>query len=193
MEHGDQHALKLPLLFDATLLEEDLQAVHSDEWIPHFNRSYYEGYWSGVPLIGPAGESHPIRQLHPDPTCESFIPTAILGRCPNIRAALGQFQCQLRSTRLLRLAGGSHIREHTDYYLGFDDGEVRIHVPIRTNADVQFVLAGDRIMMQPGEAWYLDVNRPHRVSNLGASDRIHLVIDCTVNTWVRDLFAQARR
>ena len=39
-----------------------------------------------------------------------------------------------------------------------------------------------------GEAWYLDLNLRHRVDNHSDTDRIHLVIDCVVNDWVRALF-----
>ena len=38
--------------------------------------------------------------------------------------------------------------------------------------------------MQEGEAWYLNFNLPHRVKNGSSSDRLHLVMDCTVNDWL---------
>ena len=101
---------------------------------------------------------------------------------------LAAFHCPLTSVRLLRLAARSNIREHKDYNLGFEDGEMRIHVPVLTNLDVAFFLAGERVIMQEGEAWYLDLNLAHRVENQSDTDRIHLVIDCFVNDWVRELF-----
>ena len=45
--------------------------------------------------------------------------------------------------------------------------------------------------MQPGECWYINANLLHRVSNKGVTDRIHLVVDCLVNDWLRDLFNRA--
>ena len=41
--------------------------------------------------------------------------------------------------------------------------------------------------MKEGECWYLDLSLPHWVENHGKTDRIHLVIDCLVNDWLREL------
>ena len=43
--------------------------------------------------------------------------------------------------------------------------------------------------MQPGECWYLDVNKFHTVYNGSARPRIHLVIDAVANDW---LYARLR-
>ena len=75
------------------------------------------------------------------------------------------------------------MREHTDYNLGYEDGEVRFHVPVQTNPD-GLRARGPALEMQPGESWYLDFNLPHRVANGGDAPRVHLVIDCVVNDWV---------
>ena len=91
--------------------------------------------------------------------------------------------------RLLRLKAGSHIREHRDYRLGYEDGEVRLHIPVVTNPDVAFFLAGERVIMAAGECWYLNVNLPHRVDNYSTTDRTHLVVDCVVNEWLTALFS----
>ena len=39
--------------------------------------------------------------------------------------------------------------------------------------------------MQEGECWYLDLSLPHRVQNRSNVDRIHLVVDCLLNDWLR--------
>ena len=130
--------------------------------------------------------------LYSDPhTIESFAATKLLERCPNIAEFLKRFQCPLRAVRLLRLAAGSVIREHRDFDLGLADGLVRVHVPLRTNPDVVFFLDAHRMEMREGECWYLDLSLPHWVENRGASDRIHLVIDCEVNQWLAGLLSAA--
>jgi hypothetical protein len=43
--------------------------------------------------------------------------------------------------------------------------------------------------MQPGEAWYLDLNLPHAVANHGDTERVHLVIDCVLDAWLEELLA----
>ena len=82
---------------------------------------------------------------------------------------------------------GSIIKEHKDFKLGFEDGEIRLHIPILTNPSVEFILDGARVLMNEGECWYLNLNLPHRVANRGTSDRIHLVVDCVLNDWLREL------
>lgn len=72
--------------------------------------------------------------------------------------------------------------------MGYEDGNFRLHVPIVTNADVQFILDGDKLVMLPGECWYTNVNYIHSVKNAGDEDRIHLVIDCSRNKWSDQLF-----
>jgi hypothetical protein len=98
--------------------------------------------------------------------------------------------CPIRSVRLLRLAPGAVIREHRDAGLRYEQGEARLHIPIATNAAVEFVLDGDRHVMEAGECWYVNVDLPHRVNNRGTTERIHLVIDCVVDDWLRDHFAR---
>jgi len=49
-------------------------------------------------------------------------------------------------------------------------------------------VAGERVILREGECWYVNTSLPHRVANLGQTDRIHLVIDCEVNGWLRSFF-----
>lgn len=180
--------LRLGLTFDAERLKADAARFRPAEWVPHFNTPYYEGEWSGIALRSVNGEDG---RLYPDPTARaSFADTTALDRCPYVREVLASFRCDLEAVRLLKLRAGSSIREHRDYNLGYEDGEVRFHVPVKTNADVEFYLRQNRVVMNEGECWYLDFNLPHRVVNRSAEDRIHLVIDCVVNDWIRKLFAE---
>jgi len=161
----------------------------ADEYVPHFNTAYYQGDWSAVPLRSIGGR---VDQIYPDPTAkDAFADTPLLGRCAYIREMLATLLCPLRSVRFLRLKAGSTIKEHRDHELGFDDGEVRLHIPVATNTEVEFVLNQVRIVMNEGECWCLNVNELHRVANRGATDRFHLVIDCVVNDWLRDLLLVA--
>ena len=180
-------SVKLPFRFDAGRLKADLAKITPEDWVPHFNKAYYEGDWSVVPLRSIGGSS---KQIYPDPTrMNDFADTPILDRCPYFREVRQFFECPLQAARLLRLAAGSRIREHTDLNLGYEDGQVRIHIPVVTNPDVEFFLDGSRIVMNEGESWYLNFNRPHRLFNGGNADRVHFVIDCTVNDWIRSKFA----
>jgi len=94
----------------------------------------------------------------------------------------------LLAVRLLRLKAGAVILEHRDAELCFEKGEIRVHIPVVTNPDVEFILDKERIQLQEGECWYMNFNLPHAIANKGESDRIHLVIDARVNDWVKELF-----
>jgi hypothetical protein len=178
--------LKLPLQFDSGLLNADLARIVTEEWVPHFNKAYYEGDWSVVPLRSVGGGA---RKIYTDPTrLEECADTPILARCRYFQEVLRRFECPLRSVRLLRLGAQARIREHTDLNLGYEDDEIRIHIPVATNPHVEFYLNGRRVRMDAGESWYLNFNLPHSLYNGGTTDRVHLVIDCGVNDWVRAFF-----
>jgi len=180
---------RLPWRFDVAGLRADVDSLDPSDWVPHFNTGYYEGDWSGAALRSVGGQPG---RLYPDPTASAaFEDTPLLGRCPNVVAALAAFRCPLLAVRFLRLGPGSRIREHADLDLGFDDGEVRIHVPVTTDPDVEFLHHGQRVDMAEGEAWYLDLNLRHAVVNAGRTARVHLVVDCVVDPWLHDVLRQA--
>jgi hypothetical protein len=174
---------RLALRFDVQALLREANARGQQEWITHFNTGYHDGGWQGIALRAVNGEAG---RLYPDPSQQSAIAdTVILAECSAIQAALGAFQCPLRSVRLLRLAAGSFIREHRDDDLRFELGEARLHIPLATHPLVEFYVDGTRVQMEEGECWFLDLSRPHRVKNPSPIERIHLVIDCEVNDWLR--------
>jgi len=179
--------LKLPLAFDAAALWADAASFSAEEWTPHFNVHYYQGDWSGIALRA-AKDAHV--GLYPDPAATSFCNTGMLDRCKYVPAVLDAFECDLETARFLRLGPGATIREHRDYKLSLEDGIARVHIPVKTSSNVEFFLDHERIDMQQGEAWYLNFNLPHSVENKGEETRIHLVIDCIVNDWLRSFFPE---
>ncbi|RYD30300.1 MAG: aspartyl beta-hydroxylase, partial [Sphingomonadales bacterium] len=76
------------------------------------------------------------------------------------------------------------ILEHNDGDLAAEFGIARIHVPIATNSEVEFLLNGTQVSMVAGEAWYLRLADRHSAVNRGSEDRVHLVIDAEVNGWL---------
>lgn len=181
-------AVRLPLKFDPAGLQADVAALAREDWLLHFNTQYFDGEWSGVAFRAQQGTA---TTLFSGPNSGAFSDTDFVARCPHVREVIAGFHCPLKSVRFLKLAAGSVIREHRDYGLGYDEGEVRIHVPVVTNPGVEFILNNRRIVMAGGECWYLDLGLPHRVANRGPSERIHLVLDCEVNDWLRSLLAEA--
>jgi hypothetical protein len=185
--------LRLPFAFDSGALARDLAGLSALGWTRHVVRQNYEGDWGIIALRAAAGERHPVRLTCPSPLASEFADLPALTDCPHIRDVLGVFHAPLRAVRLMRLAPGSAIKEHSDLDLSFEDGTVRIHVPVLTNAKVDFRLNGSRLTMEPGSAWYLRLSDPHSVTNGGETDRVHLVIDATANDWMADMLLRAAR
>jgi Aspartyl/Asparaginyl beta-hydroxylase len=183
--------LRLPLSFDAARLASDLAALSSAEWIAHFVTQNYDGDWDVLPLRGVAGARHPVQMIYSDPAATRFEDTPMLASCPYFREVLSAFDCEVQAVRLMRLSPGSVIREHSDHDLDAAAGMARVHIPITSNAGVEFELNRRRVVMAPGEAWYLRLSDPHRVANNGAVDRVHLVADLVVNAWLTEQLGRA--
>ena len=183
--------LRLPLDFDPARLAADMEAIAGAGWISHFVTQNYEGAWSVLPLRAQAGARHPIQMIYSNPAATAFEDTPLLAEAPYFRAVLAGFACPLQAVRLMRLAPGSTIKEHRDHDLRYEDGTVRLHIPVVTNPAVDFRLNGIRCVMAAGTCWYLRLSDPHSVSNRGPADRVHLVIDAAVNGWLTDLFDRA--
>lgn len=184
--------LKLPLRFDPRAMQSDLERLETDAWIDHFVKQNYTGGWSVIPFRASATARHPITMIYSDPSCKEFVDTPLLARCAYFQQVLATFRCELEAVRLMKLTPGSVIKEHRDHDLSFEEGRVRIHVPVTTNPQVEFILNGSRVVLEEGDCWYLRLSEPHRVSNLGSTARVHLVIDARVNDWLRELFQTAQ-
>ncbi len=183
--------LRLPLDFEPQRLAHDLAALSAVQWTAHFVQQNYEGDWSAIALRASATAKHPIQMIFSDPTCTTFIDTPFLAGAPYFQHVLGQFECPLLSVRLMRLAPGSIIKEHRDPDLSFEQGTVRVHIPVVSNPEVDFRLNGTRCEMPAGSTWYLRLSDPHTVANRGTTERVHMVIDAAVNDWLTDLFRRA--
>ncbi|MES3151822.1 aspartyl/asparaginyl beta-hydroxylase domain-containing protein [Sphingomonas faeni] len=189
--------IRLPFVFDPVALADDLDRVvaaaaiqtggNATAWIDHFVPQNYDGSWSVIPLRGVAGATHPVRMIYADPTATAFADGPLLAHAPHIRAVLERFACPLQTVRLMRLTPGSQIKPHRDHDLAAETGAARIHVPITTNPQVEFMLNDIRVTMAAGSAWYLRLADPHAVANRGPCDRVHLVIDCIADAWLLDL------
>lgn len=174
---------QLALPFDAAATQQVL-AQTVQQWQQHYNVAYFEGGWTVLPLRSPGGMADNIVA---DLTHhQEYQDTVYLQYFPAIQQLLAQMQCPVMSVRLLNLQAGAVIKTHRDHELAFEKGEARLHFPVITNPDVEFYIKDERIVLAEGECWYINANLPHRVSNNGATNRIHLVIDCLVNDWLRE-------
>lgn len=178
---------RLDLPVPITALQAEVSQLIAGGWLPHVNRGDYDGVWDVMPLRCQREHvtAHPILQgfaLHGGAGDWDDLP--VLQACPGIRQLLDRLKCPLRSVRLMRLHAGASIKPHRDHGLHLGCGEARLHVPVWTNPEVHFRVAGQEVPMREGELWYFNADEVHEVVNHSRVARIHLVMDCTVNAWL---------
>ncbi len=183
--------LRLPLALDLDGVMDEVAALGPDAWTMHFVAQHFAGQWDVVPLRAPSGAHHPILRIAPHSHITDWVETDELAACPRLAALLRRFACPLGAARLMRLAPGSLIHEHSDPGLDAASGLARLHIPLASAPGVDFRLNHTTVAMGLGECWYLRLQDPHSVANHGAGSRVHLVIDATVNRWLADLLARA--
>lgn len=184
----DNRFLRLPFHFDPERLRQDLDTCVSLSWQQHYNRADYEGSWTSIALRSGSGLSGDIFAHSSN---EDWQDTPLLAQCPYFQEIIDGLHCDKETIRLLALAPGSRIKEHTDHGLGYPYGFFRLHIPITTDAGVIFRVDGCDLSMQAGECWYADFSLPHSVAHEGSTTRVHLVIDGLRNEWSDALFQSA--
>lgn len=159
---------RLPFAFDAERLQRELASIPAEAWVHH--PSGYAGN-SHVRLISSGGGEN-------DDVGGAMAPTPHLQRLPFIAQVLASFGVVWSRSRLMRLAPGAVVPEHSDInYHWFN--RVRVHIPIVTTPEVRFYCGGKSVHMAAGEAWIFDNWRRHRVENRSNVERVHLVADTT--------------
>lgn len=176
---------RLPWRFDLAPLLAALERIEPAAWVAHFNTGYYQGDWSGIDLVAALDAPFPLA-----PGLGPVARSRLCAAEPAWLAVLERFGTGLRSARLLRLGAGASIREHCDPDLGAPDGPLRLHVPLLSPPGVEFLVDGRQVPMAPGECWFIDLFRPHRVDNPGPGPRIHLVLDCLADAPLRHAIAE---
>jgi len=180
--------LQLPFYFDAKKMQAELQHLNSTDWQLHYQKLHYEGNWSALPLRSAGGRADNIIISPVDNP--DYADTIFLKNSVYFKEILASFNCPLLAVRLMKLNAGAIIKEHKDAEMCYEKGEIRIHIPVSTNDEVEFYLDKERIHLREGDCWYMNFNLPHSVNNKSKTDRIHLVIDAKVNDWVKELFGQ---
>lgn len=105
-------------------------------------------------------------------TTETPICTGYLLDIINI---LRQHELEPHRARIICLKAGRSCVWHRD--AGDSDYAVRLHIPIITNKGCFFETRDEREHLPAdGSAYFIHVNRDHRVTNEGDEDRHHLVV-----------------
>ena len=185
------HAVQLPFVFDTAQLEAELNGIPETAWHSHYNSKEYEGAWGVAPLRSVAGHPDIIYATPGAGTKDFYKDTKYLDNCPYIRSIIALFKCPVGSVRLMRLGPGAKILPHCDDMGEGNVAEFRLHIPIRTNPGVQFMVDHKQVVMLPGTLWFADFGKEHAVHNNGAEERVHLVLDCKANEWLCNMINRA--
>ena len=180
-------AIKFDISYDVSKLEQELQIALNSNWINHFNTKDYEGDWKSISLRSASGATSDIYANYTD---QPFKDTPLLEELPYIKSILADWKCEKETVRFLALYPGSEIKPHKDSGCSYNDGNFRLHIPILTNNEVDFIVENENHKLAPGTCWYMDFSKEHSVKNGGDTVRIHLVIDCLRNEWSDELFEQ---
>jgi hypothetical protein len=175
------NAIKLPFVFDAEIIKKELSQFTQHDYYDIYNTSVtLETLWSKhfiEPIIGKDGL--PV-----------FLPNDALKKCPYLLSVLETFKCDKETFRVHTLNAGASIKPHRDIGYSLEHGKIRIHIPIITNDKVEILLDKVPVHMSVGETWYCNFHITHEVHNKSNASRMHLIMDCLVNDWVKDVFKQ---
>ena len=114
------------------------------------------------------------------PGWEPFAAAAM----PIMQAIIGQHYPEggvILRAMLARLRPGCRIPRHQDAHPSFAICH-RIHVPLSTNDEVEFVVGRYRVPPRQNDAFELNNAMPHQVANNGTTTRIHFIFDYAPRT-----------
>ncbi|KAA1247868.1 aspartyl/asparaginyl beta-hydroxylase domain-containing protein [Aquimarina sp. RZ0] len=184
--------IKLPFSFDVTKMLLEFEALK----LGHFE------YYDAIPLRSPAHlvdtslPFPPPADDYADGSWTHWLDTNELKTSPYLTRVVDTFRehTQVTLVRLLRLAPGAVVQEHTDPTLALEISKsvIRLTIPILNKDKIEFFLNGIPVPMQPGECWYLRLSDPHKVHNLGDSERVNLTIDMIPNDWIREIISNSQ-
>jgi Aspartyl/Asparaginyl beta-hydroxylase len=152
-------------------------------------------------IIKPTEMSKAWKAANPGRLMATPAWTNVAATFPDTCQFLNLIPGQLERVRFMRLRkDGGELTRHadiTDRDAGIANGKIaRLHVPIHSNASVQFRAWTARGVEQteylaPGGLWYLDQRKPHAVVNPSGHDRVHLVIDVVSSSALRQFLRLA--
>jgi hypothetical protein len=181
---SDPASIRLPRTYDVARLKHDLEALCNVRRAAQPG-PYHQGEWTGIALHSMGGK----QSVFPSAAgTDHYQETEELQQAPYYREILRELKCPKEVVRILFLPPGGHIKDHFDFHTSFQFGLLRLHIPVVTHPDVEFVIDGQRVSWNEGELWYGDFSKVHSVKNNSQIVRVHMVIDVQINDFVLGLF-----
>lgn len=163
---------------DASALSETILAQEESAW--HEDRYRQETYdvhrqTESIVLVFTNLENWPKIDIHKEPGWDRLASVAFPIMHSIIQRAYPPGGTIIRAMAAKLLSGGK-ITPHVDSHPSFHKGH-RIHIPITTNPRVRFMIDGRPHQLQPGEAYEINNQKTHSVTNKGNQDRITFIFD----------------
>lgn len=187
------NSVRLTRSYDVERLAADLGRVSGLGWkqqqlytesglgaVAHFD-------WRVLPLRSVGGA--PDRTDPGGPGLAPFRDTRWLDDTPYLAEVLAGIPAPLRAVRLMALGRGAATRVHHETKYGPSWGTMRLHVVLSTVPEAVLQFGAETYQWQPGEFWFGNFCRNHRVSNDG-DVRVHMVIDTLVTPELVALFPE---
>ncbi|QQT25037.1 aspartyl/asparaginyl beta-hydroxylase domain-containing protein [Sphingobacterium spiritivorum] len=179
--------IKFDVQYDVAQLQQELAYCLKEVWTDHFNTNDYQGRWECISLRSESGKEEDIRS---HPGNNTFQDTAVLQHMPYVKSIIDSWNFEKESIRLMALYPGSEIKPHRDPGCRYQDGALRLHIPVVTHPLVQFNVDGEDMKLEEGSCWYIDFSKVHWIKNASDTVRVHLVIDGKSNGYMDDIFAE---
>lgn len=196
---SSKNHILFPLELDTAALKDELSQIVELGWntqkpfstrgVPGLTTTvYHDGSWKVISLRSIGGDD---KRTDPGgPSLADYGYTKYAAKAPYIKSILEKFgEPYVRTVRLSILHPGESIDEHSDTYIALKYGQVRLHVPIVSNDQVEMTIGGEKRVWKEGELWYGDFAAPHSVINNGDTPRIHLMFDVCVNEKLLSMFS----
>lgn len=144
---------------------------------------YQSGGWHTAILYAPDGENND--GLVHDGEAKR---TSLVNNLPVTQSFLEELGLDFFTVRIARNDHDSWLWEHRDYVeLNEEKKRLRLHVPLVSNPDAMMQFPQCKVHVAPGWIWKLDPTVSHAISNTGTATRMHLILDCYVNSTLRHM------
>ncbi len=164
--------------FDTRALRDSILGVEDIVWHEDESRQksfYVHNLTRSIILVSVDDDKWPDRDVQHGPGWERLADVAVPVMEEIIKKHYPTGGEVIRAVAASLSAGGN-IKAHTDLHQSFHCAH-RIHVPITTNPKVWFTINGQPYQLKVGQAYEVNNQKQHSVTNKGTEDRITFIFD----------------
>jgi Aspartyl/Asparaginyl beta-hydroxylase len=169
--------LKFPI--DIEALQQEVIRLSNNFWLPHGlvqnSHAQKNSNWFDISLTSSTGKYQDDHSYRTTDISACNIVTDICNSLPYTAQLIHSFQPATRC-RLFKLKSKGVIHDHTDDNL-IEFKLARIVIPILSDVQCLTIIEQrEAFSMLPGECWFLNDSKVHRVENHSNEDRVVMVL-----------------